>query len=334
MPSPDALLVTGAAGFIGARFVESCNARGIQVVSVDRQEWFTARTEHHTVDFGTKIDVEALPDWLGAHSKTFAGIVHLGAISDTTELDPARLARFNVEYSKRLWNEARRLEVPYVYASSAAVYGDGALGFDDADDLVPRLRPLNPYGESKRQFDLWALAEAAAGRTPPAWAGFRFFNVYGFGERHKGPQASVVLHGYDQAKARGHIRLFRSHRDGIPDGHQQRDFVDVEDAVDAVWFALRRPIPSGIFNVGTGRARTVLDLARGVFAALGVPESIEFVDTPAGIRERYQYFTEAQMDRLRDTGFTKTPVPLEDGIRRYVRRLEVDAGVTPTTPVS
>jgi ADP-L-glycero-D-manno-heptose 6-epimerase len=246
----------------------------------------------------------------------------MGAISATTELDEGVLKRLNVDYSKNLWNEARRLGLPFVYASSAAVYGDGALGFDDDAALVPRLSPLNPYGESKRRFDLWALEEAAASRTPPAWAGFRFFNVYGFGERHKGPQASVVLHGYDQVKATRGIRLFRSHREGIADGHQSRDFVDVSDAVEAVWFALKKPVTGGIYNVGTGKARTFLDLAKAVFASLGVDERIDYVDTPEGIRERYQYFTEAKMDRLRAQGFTKKPVALEDGVDWYVRRLE------------
>jgi len=314
--------VTGAAGFIGARFVESCNARGVPVVSVDREGAFAARAEHRGLDFGERLDVWALADWLAARRAPIAGIVHLGAISDTTELDVARLDRFNVEYSKQLWSAARERGVPYVYASSAAVYGDGALGFDDADGLVERLRPLNPYGESKRLFDLWALAESAAGREPRAWAGFRFFNVYGFGERHKGPQASVVLHGYDQATATGRIRLFRSHRPDIPDGHQARDFVAVELAVAAMWFALERPIRRGVFNVGTGRARTFLDLARAVFAALGRPEAIDWVDTPLAIRERYQYHTEARMDRLRGEGFSATPATLEEGVRQYVERLE------------
>ncbi|HEX7527701.1 MAG TPA: ADP-glyceromanno-heptose 6-epimerase, partial [Thermoanaerobaculia bacterium] len=252
--------------------------------------------------------------------------VHMGAISATTELSEELLARFNVDYSKMVWHAARRLGVPCVYASSAAVYGDGSLGFDDDDTLVPRLRPLNPYGESKRRFDLWALEEAAAGRTPPAWSGFRFFNVYGFGERHKGGMASVVLHGYDQAKAKGEIRLFESHRAGIPHGHQSRDFVDVSDAVEAIWFALRKPVISGIYNVGTGKARTFLDLAKAVFTALGAPERIVFVPTPEAIRERYQYFTEAKMDRLRAQGFAKKSVGLEDGVDWYVRRLEAAQG--------
>ncbi|MCM3875174.1 MAG: ADP-glyceromanno-heptose 6-epimerase [Thermoanaerobaculia bacterium] len=326
MSASETLLVTGAAGFIGARFVESCNARGVQVVSVDRKDAFTTRPEHARLDFGDVLDLEELEGWLSAPRRELAGIVHMGAISATTELDEALLTRFNVDYSKMVWGAARRLGVPCVYASSAAVYGDGGLGFDDADALVPRLRPLNPYGESKRRFDLWALEEAAAGRTPPAWAGFRFFNVYGFGERHKGGMASVVLHGYDQAKAKGEIRLFESHRAGIAHGHQSRDFVDVSDGIEAMWFALKKPAMSGIYNVGTGKARTFLDLAKAVFSALDTPQQIVFVPTPEAIRERYQYFTEAKMDRLRALGFAKKPVGLEDGVDWYVRRLEAGRG--------
>ena len=326
MSAPETLLVTGAAGFIGARFVESCNARGVPVVSVDRRDAFASRPEHAHLDFGTLLDIDELEGWLSAPRQELSGVVHMGAISATTELDESLLTRFNVNYSKMVWNAARRLGVPCIYASSAAVYGDGGLGFDDADALVPRLRPLNPYGESKRRFDLWALEEAAAGRTPPAWAGFRFFNVYGFGERHKGGMASVVLHGYDQVKAKGEIRLFESHREGIAHGHQSRDFVDVSDAVEAVWFALKKPVTAGIYNVGTGKARTFLDLAKTVFASLGAPERIVFVPTPEGIRERYQYLTEAKMERLRAQGFTKKPVSLEDGVDWYVRRLEAGTG--------
>lgn len=320
------LLVTGAAGFIGSRFVESCNARGVPVVSVDRTDAFRSRPEHASLDFGTTLDIEELEGWLSAPRPGLSGVVHMGAISATTELDEGLLTRFNVDYSKMIWNAAQRLCIPLVYASSAAVYGDGSLGFDDSDALVARFRPLNPYGESKRRFDLWALEESEQGRTPPAWSGLRFFNVYGFGERHKGGMASVVLHGYDQVKATGEIRLFESHREGIAHGHQTRDFVDVSDAVDGIWFALKTPVLSGIYNLGTGKARTFLDLARAVFTALDVPENIVYVPTPEAIRERYQYFTEAKMDRFRAEGFTKKPVGLEDGVDWYVRRLEARRG--------
>ena len=221
-----------------------------------------------------------------------------------------------------LWAYCTAQALPLVYASSAATYGDGANGYDDDEALIPALKPLNPYGDSKQQFDLWALAEERAGRRPPSWSGFKFFNVYGFGERHKGAMASVVLHAFDQIRAGGDVRLFKSHRAGIADGHQKRDFIFVEDVVDVLHFALATPIPRGIYNLGTGTGRTFLDLARATFAALGAPERIEFIDMPVELRERYQYFTEARMERLRAAGYRTPFTTLEDGVRQYVSRLQ------------
>jgi ADP-L-glycero-D-manno-heptose 6-epimerase len=315
------LLVTGAAGFIGARFVESCGRRGIPVVSVDRGESFADRVEHRGLDFGTIVDFERLDAWLTAGPRDLAGIVHLGACTDTTEMDVAYLRRVNLEYSQRLWRWATEQRVPLVYASSAATYGDGALGYDDDEALLPRLAPLNPYGESKQQFDLWALAEERAGRRPPSWTGFKFFNVYGFGERHKGKMASVILHAFDQIRAGGEVRLFKSYRPDFADGAQRRDFVSVDDVVAVLHFALDRAVPRGVFNLGTGTSRTFLDLAHATFAALGVPPRIRFIDMPEGLRERYQYSTEARMDRLRAAGYAPPFSSLEDGVRRYVDRL-------------
>lgn len=315
--SSGALLVTGAAGFIGSRFV-ALHGGGRPLISVDEKRHIGTRPEHAGIDFGTLVDRDDLPAWLAAEKPALSGVVHLGACTDTTELDVAYLTRVNLEYTQMLWKHAAAQRIPFVYASSAATYGDGALGYDDADELTPRLRPLNPYGESKLQFDVWALGEERAGRTPPAWSGFRFFNVYGPGERHKGKMASVVLHAFDQIRAGGEVTLFRSHRPGIADGEQKRDFVFVDDVVDVLDFALRTPLARGIYNLGTGTARTFLDLVRATFAALGEPERIRFVDTPEAIRERYQYFTEARMDRLRAAGWTRPFTSLEDGVARYV----------------
>ena len=312
-----ALLVTGAAGFIGARFV-ALHGAGRPLISVDQQSQFTARPEHAGIGFGTVVDRDALPQWLASERPALAGIVHLGACTDTTELDVAYLTRVNLEYSQMLWRHAAEQRIPFVYASSAAVYGDGALGYDDDDALTPRFKPLNPYGDSKLQFDIWALDEERRGHTPPAWSGFRFFNVYGPGERHKGKMASVILHAFDQIRAGGEVTLFRSHRAGIADGEQRRDFVSVDDVVDVLAFALAQPLPRGIFNLGTGTARTFLDLVRATFRALDAPERIRFVDTPEAIRERYQYFTEARMERLRAAGWTRDFARLEDGVARYV----------------
>ncbi|MBY0280211.1 ADP-glyceromanno-heptose 6-epimerase [Candidatus Binatia bacterium] len=312
-----ALLVTGAAGFIGSRFV-ALHGGGRPLISVDEKHHVGTRPEHAGIDFGTIVDRDELPRWLADTKPALAGIVHLGACTDTTELDVAYLTRVNLEYTQTLWRHATAHRIPFVYASSAAVYGDGALGYDDADELTPRFVPLNPYGESKLQFDVWALGEERAGRTPPAWSGFRFFNVYGPGERHKGKMASVVLHAFDQIRSGGEVTLFRSHKPGIADGEQKRDFVYVDDVADVLAFALAKPLARGIYNLGTGTARTFLDLVRATFRASGAPEQIRFVDTPEAIRERYQYFTEARMDRLRAAGWTRPFTSLEDGVARYV----------------
>lgn len=315
------ILVTGAAGFIGARFVESCVAKGLSVVSVDKREHFQARHEHAGVSFGRIIDRDELGGWLKVDRVMPRAIVHLGACSSTTGTDEAYYRLMNVEYSQMLWRHASERGIPMIYASSAATYGEGEQGYDDDEARIPSLRPLNLYGNSKQLFDLWALGEAQEGRAPPSWAGFKFFNVYGFGERHKGAQASVVLHSYDQIRERGAVRLFRSHRPGIADGQQKRDFIFVDDVVRALHFALEKPIARGIYNLGTGQARTFLDLARAVFQALGKPERIEFIDTPERIRDRYQYFTEARMAKLRAAGYPDPFTPLEQGVESYLRRL-------------
>jgi ADP-L-glycero-D-manno-heptose 6-epimerase len=326
------ILVTGAAGFVGTRFVESCHERGVPVISVDGAEHFAVRREHDGTPYGTIVDRDALFDWLDQTQPPLAAIVHLGACTDTTEMDKAYFDRVNVDYSKRLWQYATTHRIPFVYASSAATYGDGAHGYDDDEALIPSLKPLNPYGWSKQQFDLWVLTQAAAGATPPAWSGWKFFNVYGAGERHKGKMASVILHAYDQLKAGGPIRLFRSHKPGIADGHQARDFIDVRDVVAVLWFALDHPIRRGIFNLGTGQARTYLDLARAVCHALGVDARIEYVDTPLAIRDKYQYFTEARMARLRAAGYTAPFHALEDGVAAYIARIEPSLTTTALPP--
>jgi ADP-L-glycero-D-manno-heptose 6-epimerase len=321
-----ALLVTGAAGFIGARFVEACAARGIERISVDDIARFDDRPEHRGIAFGTRVDREQLFEWLGRERPRLAGIVHLGACSDTLQLDVDYLRRVNVEYSQHLWRYAVEAGIPFVYASSAATYGDGSLGYDDDEALIPRLRPLNPYGESKQRFDLWALAQEGGGAHPPGWCGFKFFNVYGFGERHKGRMASVVLHAFDQIRASGRARLFRSYRPDIADGYQTRDFICVEDVVEVLFFALAGGPRRGIYNLGTGLGRTFLDLVRATFAALQVPEQIDFVDMPSELRERYQYFTEARMERLRAAGWERPFTSLEAGVRVCVERLLRAAG--------
>jgi ADP-L-glycero-D-manno-heptose 6-epimerase len=315
-------LVTGAAGFIGSRFVESCNQQGISMISVDQKSHFQDRNEVKNLDFGQIVDLNDLSNWLENHKPRLDAIIHLGAITDTRELDQALLKRLNLDYSKSLWNYASKHEIPFNYASSAATYGDGLLGYDDQESSISLLKPLNAYGESKRLFDLWALEEEKKGNHPPSWSGFKFFNVYGFGERHKGFMSSVVLHAYDQIQSQGKVTLFRSHRDGIADGYQKRDFVSVEDVVRVLHFAVKKPIHRGIFNLGTGQARPFIDLAKAVYSALGIPPQIEFVDTPVSIRDKYQYFTEAKMDRLRAEGYTPPFTSLEEGVKNYISRLK------------
>lgn len=321
MASRSPLLVTGAAGFIGKRFVAACNQRRIPVVSVDARAYFNERGEKSGIDFGEIVDRDELLSRLARNAFELSGIVHLGACTDTTELDVEYLKRLNFEYSKSLWNYACDKKLPFVYASSAATYGEGELGYSDDESRMHQLKPLNPYGDSKLQFDLWALAEEKRGHTPPAWSGFKFFNVYGFGERHKEKMASVVMHAFDQIGRTGRVRLFRSHKAGIADGHQARDFVYVRDVVDVLFFALEKPLARGIYNLGSGRARTFLDLVHATFAALGKEPQVDFFDTPIELRERYQYFTQAEMQKLVRAGYTKPFTSLEDGVRDYVQHL-------------
>ena len=315
--------VTGAGGFIGARTVEALRAHaGVRVVSIDFPETF-ARVEHRGLDFGKTLHPERLLAFLQTElPRDTRAIIHLGACTDTMELDESLLARLNDDYTRALWSFCATAKLPLVYASSAATYGAGEHGYADDESQMARLAPLNPYGWSKQRFDLWALERERAKQTPPLWAGFKFFNVFGFGERHKNRMASVVLHGFDQIKATGKVKLFRSHRAGVADGEQKRDFVHVGDVVDVLLFAASGAIERGIYNLGTGRARSFADLARATFRAMGrEAANIEYFDMPTELRERYQYFTEADMTRLRAAGWQRPFTSLEDGVAAYVERL-------------
>lgn len=315
-------LVTGAAGFIGARFVESCRRWGVKVISVDEPKHFKERGEHKGLNFGTIVDREKLFEWLETEQPSIKAVIHLGACSNTQQTDAKYLDKWNVEYSKKLWDYCTTNEIPFIYASSAATYGGGEYGYADDELAMHKLKPLNLYGQSKLTFDLWALEAEKRGHQPPAWSGFKFFNVYGFGERHKGSQASVVLHGFDQVSKNGSIRLFRSHREEYADGEQKRDFIWVDDVTRVLHFAIEKPIRRGIYNLGTGEARTFLDLATAVFSCFDVPERIGFIDTPPALREKYQYFTEADMKKLRTQGYTAPFTPLEEGVKSYIEQLK------------
>ena len=260
--------------------------------------------------------------WLEQNHHDVQTVLHLGARTDTTETNVAIFDELNLEYSKALWKRCADYDIPFLYASSAATYGLGESGYSDDHNLIPNLKPLNPYGQSKQDFDVWLLE--TVGRQPSAvsrqWAGFKFFNVYGPNEYHKGRMASVIMHTARKIKATGAMQLFRSHRPDFKDGEQSRDFIYVKDVVDVLLYFLENKPANGIYNLGTGKARTFLDLATGTFNALGLEPNISFIDTPADIRDTYQYFTEADMSKLHGAGYVQPFYGLEAGIEDYVQR--------------
>ena len=313
------ILLTGGAGFIGSLLHAALHARGERVAVSDRLgaegKWRNL-AKHPPVEL---VHPDRLDDWLAAGPR-LRMVYHLGAVSETTATDGDHVWETNVALSWRLWTWCADHGVPFVYASSAATYGDGSAGFDDAPDGLERLRPLNLYGWSKHAFDLRVRAALAAGElAPPRWTGLKFFNVYGPNEYHKGPMISVVKVKADELAAGRPARLFRSDREGVADGAQRRDFIWAGDVVDVMLWLLDAPGVSGLFNLGTGTARTYLDLAHAVADALDVPRRVEFVDMPERLRGQYQSFTEARMERLRAAGYAGQFTPLEDGVRRYVQ---------------
>jgi ADP-L-glycero-D-manno-heptose 6-epimerase len=317
------ILITGGAGFIGSNLAAALEERGeTDLVICDRlgsdDKWRNLGKR----ELAALITPEALPGFLEAQGKNLGAIFHMGASSSTTEIDADLIISSNFTLSRLLWDWCTATGTRFIYASSAATYGDGSAGFED--DATPaalaKLRPLNAYGWSKHLFDrrvARAIAEGAP--VPPQWAGLKFFNVYGPNETHKGSQKSVVAQIYPRAKAGEAATLFRSHRQGVEDGGQKRDFVYVRDCVDQMLWLYDHPNVSGLFNAGTGEARSFLDLATAVYRALGKEPAITYLDTPIEIREKYQYFTEARMTRIRVAGYTKPPTPLEDGVRDYVQ---------------
>ena len=310
------IVVTGAAGFIGSALVGELLRQGWQdIVAVDDFSRPDKAPNLEGKTLSAKVDRKEFHDWLDANQQLVQFIFHLGARTDTTEFDTAIFDELNLHYSQEVWKRCVKYGIPLVYASSAATYGAGEHGYDDDHDLIAKLKPLNPYGESKNDFDRWALAQA---EKPYFWAGLKFFNVYGPNEYHKGRMASVVLHAFRQIRDTGGMKLFRSHRPDYKDGEQLRDFVYVKDVCDVCLFLMEHRKHSGIYNLGSGKARTFLDLARAVFAALGKDERIEFIDTPADIRDKYQYYTEANMAKLKGIGYDKPFTSLEEGVGDYV----------------
>lgn len=325
------IIVTGAAGFIGSCMVGYLNRKGYQnIIIVDKFDDEQKRPDYEDKKIYARIDRDELFEWLERYQQRIDFFIHLGARTDTTEFDYTVHEKLNVEYSKKVWNYCAKKNIPLVYASSAATYGSGEQGYKDDHAIVDDLEPLNPYGVSKNEFDKWALDQDKKKTHPPFWAGLKFFNVYGPNEYHKGRMASVVMHSYNQIRNTGKVKLFKSHKPEFKDGEQLRDFIYVKDVVDiCFWFMghfdqLSKNNASGLYNVGTGKARTFKDLVSAIFKSLNKESSIEYIDTPEDIRDKYQYFTEADMTKLRSAGYRNEFYSLEDGIDTYVKNFLVE----------
>ncbi len=311
------IVITGAAGFIPSVLVTKLNEeRFYDLVLVDDFSKTEKAKNYEGKKYRCLVDREEFPEWLRENQRLVQFVFHLGARTDTTEFDVELFNKLNLNYSKEVWNICVEFGLPLVYASSAATYGLGEHGYKDDHEVVDKLKPLNPYGDSKNDFDKWALQQE---RKPYFWAGLKFFNIYGPNEYHKGRMASVILHAFRQIQATDGMKLFRSHNPEYKDGEQLRDFVYVKDVAEVMYFLMHHRKDSGIYNLGTGQARTFLDLTRNTFKALGKEENISFVDTPEDIRDKYQYFTEADMGKLRSIGYDKPFHTLEEGVEDYVK---------------
>jgi ADP-L-glycero-D-manno-heptose 6-epimerase len=312
------IVVTGAAGFIGSIMTGALNREGfMDLILVDDFAREDKESNYAGRKYSEKIDRNDFFMWLSENHRFVQFIIHLGARTDTTEMDKSIFEKLNFGYSVKVWEACVSYGLPLIYASSAATYGNGESGYDDNHKLIDKLTPLNPYGQSKHEFDQWVLAQE---RQPFFWAGLKFFNVFGPNEYHKGRMASVIYHTYKQIKQTGKMKLFRSHRLEFKDGEQKRDFVYVFDAVEVMLYFMKTRKGSGIYNVGTGHARTFNDLACSVFSGMNLEPVIEYIDTPADIRNNYQYFTEARTDKLRSAGYQQEFTPFESAIEEYVKK--------------
>ncbi len=311
------IVVTGSAGFISSCLVAELNQKGFKdIVVVDD---FSRPDKNKNLE--QKSIVAKVPrldffKWANDYKTEIDFIFHLGARTDTTEFDKAIFDELNVNYSKDMWAFCTENNIPLVYASSAATYGMGENGYSDSHEVVDSLKPLNPYGDSKNDFDKWVLQQD---KTPPFWAGLKFFNVYGPNEYHKGRMASVIFHSFNQITATGGMKLFASHHPDYKNGEQLRDFIYVKDVVSVCLFLMDKKPENGLYNLGTGKARTFLDLTKATFKAMDKPENISFIPTPEDIRDKYQYFTEADMSKLKRNGYTQPFYTLEEGVTDYVQ---------------
>lgn len=312
------MVVTGAAGFIGSCLISRLNQANFNyIIAVDDFSYPEKQKNLVGKKVQEFVDRSNFFSWLEKHQHEVEFIFHIGARTDTTEFDWSIFQELNLDYSKRIWKACCDYQIPLVYASSAATYGLGEQGYDDDETKISQLSPLNPYGESKNEFDKWALEQE---QKPFFWAGLKFFNVYGPNEFHKSRMASVIFHAFHQINKTDGMKLFRSHHPDFKDGEQQRDFIYVKDLVEVIMFLMRHRKDSGIYNLGTGQARTFLDLVRSTFKAMHKEEHISFIDTPIDIRDKYQYFTEANMDKLRSIGYAKPFHSLEEGVTNYVQQ--------------
>lgn len=314
------IVVTGAAGFIGSYLIKRLNQENFNaIIAVDKFDNEAKNKNLIGLKIRERIDRDQFLSWLDQNYETIEFIFHIGARTDTAEFDISLLNKLNTQYTKDIWTRCCRYQIPLVYASSAATYGLGEMGYDDDESRIHQLKPLNPYGQSKQDFDVWALDQKD---KPFFWAGLKFFNVYGPNEYHKGRMASVIWHAYNQILKTGKMNLFKSHNPKYKDGEQMRDFVYVKDVVEVCMFLMHYRKHSGIYNLGSGKARTFVDLTKAVFNALGKKEAIEFIDTPVDIRDKYQYFTEANMNKLKGIGYNKPFTSLEAGVLDYINQIK------------
>jgi len=313
----DIIAVTGAAGFIGSFLVGYLNRAGFtKLILVDDFSVENKKANLAGKQYLELVHRDEFFDWCASSPHNIKYMFHLGARTDTTEMDYAVHKRLNLDYSKRIWELCTARGISLVYASSAATYGNGEHGYNDDHEIVTSLHPLNPYGVSKNEFDIWALHQGAC---PPFWAGLKFFNVFGPNEYHKARMASVIFHAFNSIRDTGTVKLFRSHNPDYKDGEQIRDFIYVKDVVSICFWLMQHQPANGLYNTGTGKARTFNDLVRAIFSALDKPEHIVYVDTPIDIRDKYQYFTEANMDKLHKVGYDAAFYTLEEGVKEYVQ---------------